>query len=270
MNLAGPATPARAQGNSISTNLWSPGTPRTPEEVARIRFKTNDYFRAWRDGRKEEWQPPQALMRLGELPPRRLGAWSGRYSTARASVGARRRRNRTLMRWYESDPDDRPPGGVEAPTRKVLARLSGVSLKRFLGVGGEGVACLVEVAGRQGGGSRKAVIKVSLGDDDWNPVDLTTEKKWHFRLKRAKHVVQIIKFADLRGTPNTPSDVLVDADPKIYFMELMKRGNLDAVIGRAGNTQEKLPSRLLWKIFACCVLSPEAKNNVSSKRLIPR
>lgn len=262
--IAVPATPARTRGNSLSPNVWSPGTPRTPEEVARIRFYTNDYFRFWRNGLKEEWVPPQMQTGWSALPPRRLGTWSGRYSTARASVGVRRRQNRNLLRWYESDPDDGLPSGIARPTNNVLGRLFGVSLKRYLDAGGEGVACLVKVANRQGG-SREVVVKISLGDDDWNPIDLTTEKKWQFSLKRAKHHVQIIRFTDLRGTPNDPSDALVDADPKLYFMEFMKRGNLHAVIGRAGNAGEKLPSRLLWKIMACCLLSRIRETIGSSK-----
>lgn len=131
--------------------------------------------------------------------------------------------------------------------------LQGVSLVKVLGYGGQGVACLVAVTDRQGT-TRQAVMKMSIGDDDWSTEDLSTEKNWQVSLMRAMHVVQLIKWSTLRGRATTPDDVQVDNNPRLYFMELMKNGDLHDVIGRAGTSGQKLPNKLLWKIFACCML----------------
>lgn len=180
----------------------------------------------------------------------------------KASAVQRRRDNKTTIRQWGSNSGSSAPGEIERSTTAVLSRISGVSFTKFLGYGGEGVACLVEVANRQGG-SKKAVMKISLADDEWTTGDLLMEKKWQLGFKRATHVVQIMRFASLRGTPNTPEDALIDGDKSFYFMELMKSGDLNSVIGRAGNTGGKLPSRLLWKMFACCqssFVSPNPKS----------
>lgn len=140
---------------------------------------------------------------------------------------------------------------VAAPTRATLKKLPGASLLKILGFGGFGVAALIEVTSKQGTTS-KVVMKTVLGDDDdWATDDLEEEKQWQVSLMRAMHVVGLVRWSSLRGTPLTPEDVLIDHNPAVFFMELMKHGDLQQVIGRAGNKGDKLPSRLLWKVFAC-------------------
>lgn len=58
-------------------------------------------------------------------------------------------------------------------------------------------------------------------------------------------------MVSLRGPPLVLEDVLIDDNQTFFFMELMKQGDLQQVIVRAGNKGGKLPSRLLWKGFAC-------------------
>lgn len=169
----------------------------------------------------------------------------------KASVTQRRKENKNTIRKWGSNSGSGAPGDIERSTQAVMSRVTGVTLTKFLGYGGEGVACLVDVANRQGG-SRKAVMKISLADDEWVIGSLAQEKRWQLSLKRATHVVQIARFATLRGTPNTPEDAKIEGDKSFYFMELMKTGDLHAMIGQAGNTGTKIPSRLLWKFFACC------------------
>lgn len=171
----------------------------------------------------------------------------------KASAAQRRGDNRNTIRRYSTSGSG-APGDIEKTTNEVLARISGVKFAKFLGYGGEGVACLVDVENRQGG-SNKAVLKIALSDDEWAIGNMLQEKKCQLNLRRATHVVQMMRYASLRGAPNTPEDAredaLIDGDKRFYFMELMKTGDMHTVIGRAGNTGDRLPSRLLWKIFAC-------------------
>lgn len=139
---------------------------------------------------------------------------------------------------------------VAAPTRATLKRLRGASLLKILGFGGFGVAALIEVTSKQGT-TNKVVMKTVIGDDGWATDDLKEEKQWQVSLMRAMHVVGLVRWSSLRGTPVTLEDVLIDDNPAFFFMELMKHGDLQQVIGRAGNKGDKLPSRLLWKVFAC-------------------
>lgn len=94
-------------------------------------------------------------------------------------------------------------------------------------------------------------MKTVIGDDGWATDDLKTEKKWQISLMRSMHVVELVKWSTLTGAPLVLEDVLIDDNQTFFFMELMKHGDLQQVIGRAGNKGEKLPSRLLWKVFAC-------------------
>lgn len=239
------------QTGSRSINLWSPGTPRTASQVERVRYRENEYFKVWRSGRKDEWKPPQWTVDVEDLPPRRPGAWDGRMSIQSAGVQRRRDSGRNSIRYYPSGSGSAPPSYVQSPTDKMLSTIQGARLVKILGYGGQGVAALLEVTNRQGS-ITKAVMKMCTDDeDDWAVEDLKTEKRWQVSLMRAMHVVQLIKWATLRGTPLTPEDVRLDKNPGLYFMELMKNGDLHQVIGRTGNIRQKLPSRLLWKIFAC-------------------
>ncbi|KAK2610069.1 hypothetical protein N8I77_003526 [Diaporthe amygdali] len=249
-NIA-PVTPLPA-ANAQSINVWSPGTPRTPSQIARVRYRENEYFRLWRDGRKDEWEAPQWRIPLQDLPPRRSGAWDGQILTPSSGAVRRRRDNRTSIRYYPSGSGSLAPTFIQTPTNRMLSMLQGVSLVKILGYGGQGVACLVAVTDRQGT-TRQAVMKMSIGDDDWSTEDLSTEKNWQVSLMRAMHVVQLIKWSTLRGRATTPEDVQVDNNPRLYFMELMKNGDLHEVIGRAGTSGQKLPNKLLWKIFACLI-----------------
>lgn len=249
MVYAAPVTPP-GQVGSRSSNMWSPGTPRTASQVARVRYRENEYFKLWRSGRKDEWQGPQWTIAPEDLPPRRPGAWDGRISTPSAGVDGRRQAAKSSIRYYPSGSGSAPPSFIEEPTTKMLSKVRGASLLKILGYGGQGVAALLEVTNRQGS-TKKAVMKMCTEDDEWAIEDLKTEKKWQVSLMRAMHVVQLIKWATLRGTPLAPEDVELDNNPRLYFMELMKNGDLHQVIGRAGNTGQKLPSRLLWKVFAC-------------------
>lgn len=249
MANAAPFTPP-AQAGSRSTNVWSPGTPRTPSQVARVRYRENEYFKLWRSGRKDEWQGPQWKISPEDLPPRRPGAWDGRTSAPSAGVARRREAGRNSIRYYPSGSGSGPPSFIQESTTNMLSKIRGASLLKILGFGGQGVAALLEVTNRQGL-LKKAVMKMCTEEDEWAMEDLKTEKRWQTSLMRAMHVVQLIKWPTLRGTPLTPEDVELDKNPRLYFMELMKNGDLHQVIGRAGNTGKKLPSRLLWKIFAC-------------------
>ncbi|KAG6357446.1 hypothetical protein INS49_013323 [Diaporthe citri] len=251
MAYAGPVTPP-GQAGSRSTNVWSPGTPRTPSQVARVRYRENEYFKLWRSGRKDEWQGPQWKIALEDLPPRRPGAWDRRMSTPSAGVENRRQAAKNSIRYYPSGSGSAALSFIQEPTKKMLSTIRGASLLKILGYGGQGVAALLEVTDRQGP-SKKAVMKMCTEDDEWAIEDLKTEKKWQVSLMRAMHAVQLIKWATLRGTPLAPEDVELDNNPRLYFMELMKNGDLHQVIGRAGNIGQKLPSRLLWKIFACLI-----------------
>lgn len=249
MAYAPPVTPV-AQRLSGSTNVWSPGTPRTPSQIARVRYRENEYFKLWRSGRKEDWAGPQYKISLSDLPPRRDGAWGGQVSTPSAGVASRRAAAKNSIRYYPSGSGSAPPSFIQDPTDEVLSTIRGARLLKVLGYGGQGVAALLEVTNRRGS-SRRAVMKMCTENDEWAIDDMRTEKKWQFNLMRALHVVQSIKWATLRGTPLTPEDTQVEDNPRLYFMELMKNGDLHQVIGRAGNTGQKLPSRLLWKVFAC-------------------
>ncbi|KKY37886.1 putative serine threonine protein kinase [Diaporthe ampelina] len=244
MQNAAPFTPLNHRVNIGSTNIWSPGTPRTSSQVARVRYRQNEYFKLWRSGRKNEWQGPQWNIALQDLPPRRSGRWDGRVSMQSAGVERRRDAGRNSIRYYPSGSGSALPTNVQAPAR-------GASLVKILGYGGQGIAALLEVTDKSGASVRKAVMKMSLQDDDWVDDDLRTEKRWQASLMRAMHVVQLVKWSTLRGPPLTLEDVLVGDNPRLYFMELMKHGDLHKVIGRAGNTGQKQPSRLLWKVFAC-------------------
>jgi hypothetical protein len=131
-----------------------------------------------------------------------------------------------------------------------MKRLRDASLVKILGFGGFGCAALLEVKSKQGS-IRRVVMKTVIGDDGWATDDLKTEKKWQISLMRSMHVVELVKWSTLTGAPLVLEDVLIDDNQTFFFMELMKHGDLQQVIGRAGNKGEKLPSRLLWKVFAC-------------------
>lgn len=167
-----------------------------------------------------------------------------------AGVERRREAGRNSIRYYPSGSGSAPPSFIQNPTDKMLSTIQGATLVKVLGYGGQGVAALLEVTNRQGS-IQKAVMKMCTEDEDWAMEDLKTEKRWQVSLMRAMHVVQLIKWATLRGTPLTAEDVQLDNNPRLYFMELMKNGDLHQVIGRARNSGQKLPSKLLWKIFAC-------------------
>lgn len=167
-----------------------------------------------------------------------------------AGVERRREAGRNSIRYYPSGSGSAPPSFIQNPTDKMLSTIHGATLVKVLGYGGQGVAALLEVTNRQGS-IQKAVMKMCTEDEDWAMEDLKTEKRWQVSLMRAMHVVQLIKWATLRGTPLTAEDVQLDNNPRLYFMELMKNGDLHQVIGRARNSGQKLPSKLLWKIFAC-------------------
>ncbi|KAI7773945.1 hypothetical protein LA080_009635 [Diaporthe eres] len=243
MAYIAPVTPP-GQAGSRSTNVWSPGTPRTPSQVARVRYRENEYFKLWRSGRKDEWQGPQWRIALEDLPPRRPGAWDGQISRPSAGVEGRRQAAKNSIRYYPSGSGSAAPSFIREPTTKMLSTIRGASLLKILGYGGQGVAALLEVTNRQGA-SKKAVMKMCTEDDEWAIEDLKTEKKWQFSLMRAMHVVQLIKWATLRGTPLAPEDVELDNNPRLYFMELMKNGDLHQVIGLIrGCIAMKYPPRL--------------------------
>lgn len=237
------------QASFFSSSFWNLSNPRTPSQIARVRYRENEYFRFWRQGRRSEWEGPRWNLPVGDLPARRSGRWGGQAAMEPPSVARRREADRDPIRYYPSAGAS-PPIGVAAPAQAAVRRLTGASLVKILGFGGFGIAALLDVRSRQGGVSR-VVMKTVIGDDDWASDDMGTEKKWQVSLMRAMHVVQLVRWSTLRGTPVAPEDALIDDNPNFFFMELMKQGDLQQAIGRAGNRGEKLPSRLLWKVFAC-------------------
>lgn len=251
MQNAVPATPLNRGADDGSTSLWSPSNPRTPSQVARVRYRQNEYFRLWRAGRKDEWGDRRRTIAARDLPPRLPGRWGGGVSADSAGVERRRDAGRDRIRYWPSGSGSGLPTHVQGPADAVTARLRGARLLKILGFGGQGIAALMEVTDKSGRSVRRAVMKMVLQDDDWDDDDLRTEKGWQASLMRAMHVTQMVRWSTLRGPPLTLEDVLVDDNPGLYFMELMKHGDLRKVIGRAGNTGQKVPSTLLWKVFAC-------------------
>ncbi|POS77419.1 hypothetical protein DHEL01_v204196 [Diaporthe helianthi] len=248
-----PINPPTQSSLTSSSSFWNPSSPRTPSQVARMRYRENEYFRLWRRGLKHEWQGPRWNLPVGDLPARRSGRWGGQASMESAGVERRREAERDPIRYYPSAGSS-PPLDITAPARAAVRRLQGASLVKILGFGGFGgfgIAALLDVASKQGGTLSRVVMKTVIGDDGWASEDLKTEKKWQTSLMRAMHVVGLVRWSTLRGTPVALEDALIDDDPKLFFMELMKHGDLQQAIGRAGNRGEKLPSRLLWKVFAC-------------------
>lgn len=243
-----PVTP-QPRARPSSSSLWNPRNPRTPSQIARVRYRENEYFKLWRRGLRNEWEGPEWNLPLQDLPGRRSGRWGGQPSIQSGGVDIRRQEERASIRYYPSGGSS-PPTMVAAPTRATMKKLRGATLLKILGFGGFGVAALIEVTSKQGM-TNKVVMKTVIGDDGWATDDLKEEKQWQVSLMRAMHVVGLIRWSSLRGTPVTLEDVLIDDNPAFFFMELMKHGDLQGVIGRAGNKGDKLPSRLLWKVFAC-------------------
>lgn len=244
-----PINPPDRSRLSYSSRFWNISNPRTPSQIARVRYRENEYFKLWRQGRRDEWEGPQWNLPVGDLPVRRAGRWGGQAATESPSVERRREAERDPIRYYPSAGAS-PHMGIATPARAAVRRLSGASLVKILGFGGFGIAALLDVTSKQGVVNR-VVMKTVIGDDGWSSDDLKTEMNWQMSLMRAMHVVQLLRWSTLRGTAVTLEDALIDDNPNFFFMELMKQGDLQQAIGRAGNRGEKLPSRLLWKVFAC-------------------
>jgi hypothetical protein len=192
-----PVTPQNQIGPN-STSLWNPINPRTPSQIARLRYRQNEHFKLWRRGLRNE-EESRGNIPLANLPGRRSGRWGGLLSLESTAVQIRRDFETTRIRYYPSGGSS-PPKSVGQPTRKVMKRLTGATLVKILGFGGFGVATLLDVRSKQGS-VRRVVMKTVIGDDGWATDNLKTEKEWQISLMRSMHVVELIKWSTLRGLP---------------------------------------------------------------------
>ena len=187
-----PATPQNRAGPS-STSLWNPENRRTPSQIARVRYRENQYFKLWRRGLRNEWEGPQWNLPLRDLPGRRSGRWGGLLSIESGGVQRRREAETSRIRYYPSGGSS-PPGSVARPTKTIMMKLGGATLVKILGFGGFGVAALLDVKSKQGS-IKRVVMKTVIGDDGWATDDLKTEKKWQISLMRSMHVVELVKWS---------------------------------------------------------------------------
>ncbi|KUI72732.1 hypothetical protein VM1G_11855 [Cytospora mali] len=138
---------------------------------------------------------------------------------------------------------------VDDNSRRVNARFL-----RILGAGGNGLAALFEIRRGTSGPPSKFVVKTSLD----SRTDMALEKHFMVRLKRAKHIVQILRWgADVMAGSGqaTPRDLqrwqALDNNPSIIALEYMKHGDLYGMVTKVGRARKAIPDDVLWKIFFC-------------------
>lgn len=81
-------------------------------------------------------------------------------------------------------------------------------------------------------------------------------------LKRAKHAIQMLSWAqELLGDVshlNGPWDGLrqIDDNPDLLTLEYMKNGDMWGFINKVAGAGERVPNKILWKIFFCRKSAP--------------
>lgn len=157
-----------------------------------------------------------------------------------------------------------------------------VNLLRNLGAGGNGPATLFDISHGTTGLRTKFVVKTSLRDN----IDMARKKYfmlvcgilsvepgsiksdpwidvhysgllYHFqRLKRARHIVQILEVnVDLMAGTGFDQDSLrwqgLYQDPSMIVLEYMKNGDLFGLVDKVVSAGVDIPNTNCWKIVFC-------------------
>ncbi|KAM0814634.1 putative Protein kinase domain-containing protein [Seiridium cardinale] len=120
------------------------------------------------------------------------------------------------------------------------------SYERILGKGAYGIACLLQEF-QPGVPPRKFVVKRGIWDFGIDSVK--NEVKLLEWLIGASHIIQKIALSDIDSIEeHLPGPTLIT--------EYLRNGTLSNFIERLGNTSQRVPNRLLWRLFLCSLAFP--------------
>ncbi|KAJ9144545.1 hypothetical protein NKR23_g5943 [Pleurostoma richardsiae] len=165
----------------------------------------------------------------------------------------------------------------EATANQAIAELNRsfhqarCSIVKTLGVGGNGIAALIELT-NLGGAVQRYVIK---GDVNHGSGATAGEARWYRKVAGAKHILRRVRFRHLPMSrvvqnpdgPPVPQDnsgqallemvqlrKALDDNESLLLLEYMERGNLEQWISKmAARPNGRFPNRVLWLIFRCLI-----------------
>ncbi|KAG8162278.1 hypothetical protein KVR01_008043 [Diaporthe batatas] len=192
-------------------------------------------------------------------PVRRGWPWNGLPSQSNLQMVRLQAQNWKRFwrqRFLPEQLDDDIPAQLGAGRVRRLLRSKGINarLVKVLGSGGQGMVSLWEINTMRGW--KRVVIKSTALEG----AVLQREKATTLAMKRARHLVQLLRFnGDIMipkgdGSDETESIAQweeADNSLEIMCIEYMKNGDMLGFMTRVGSAGIPVPNRVLWKIFIC-------------------
>lgn len=285
----------RRPRNAANDNYISRLDPTYLREFRHVQAVSNNFFAYHRLGLsllpEKPWEdpnrPPPGTMAPARNPAAAGDFWDGQYTLD--PLGAVERQVRG--RWWFGNlagraarrSDDRANAAARATRRYLRAQGCGISLLEVLGFGGNGVASLFEVEPGRGRARKKVVVKSTLRSGEnmrderaHNRVCLSMDvvgirwKTWMLAngfgdlqsLKRARHIIQMLSWTrELMDTDGASDDARdrwaqIDGNEELLTLEYMRNGDVWGFLKKVAGAGERVPNKILWKIFFCRKSAP--------------
>ncbi|ROV94785.1 hypothetical protein VMCG_08849 [Cytospora schulzeri] len=239
--------------------------PEYMQEFREVQAVSNNFFAYHRLGLsfdpRKPWEDPNRPP-PGTRPRNNAGGqhfWDGQYSTDPLLALDRQVRQRWLFRDLRrggkrsSEDANR---GARATRRYLRGQGCDVSLLQVLGFGGNGVASLFDVNPGRGRVRKKVVVKASLRSGQ----SMADERGYNRILKRARYIIQMLDWTrelmDTDGASDEAKDrwEQIDENEELLTLEYMKNGDVWGFLKKVALTGEKIPNKILWKIFFCLLI----------------